>query len=132
MWWAFNFVSNFANLKYSYMIEDIQKVQSTLEKNMIAQQDSVANVVKDLSKKKRQKMLTNYSNALGEEAHQQWLALGDALITKYNDGYVKDESGKINEMGYPDAWMDELNKVSGDKFKIPEWNKSGRQKNLPY
>ena len=26
-WWVFNFVSNFANLKYSYMIGDIQAVQ---------------------------------------------------------------------------------------------------------
>lgn len=77
-------------------------------------------------------MLTEYSNKLGEDVHQQWLALGEALITKYNDGYVKDEKGGIKEVGYPDAWMDELNKVSGDKFKIPEWNKSGRQKDLPY
>ena len=30
-WWVFNFVSNFANLKYSYMIRDIQAVQADLE-----------------------------------------------------------------------------------------------------
>ena len=132
MWWAFNFVSNFANLKYSYMIEDIRKVQSGIETTIIAQQDSIAALVINLSAKKRAKLLTEYSNNIGEDVHQQWLALGDALITKYNDGYVKDEKGKINEVGYPDAWMDELNKVSGDKFKIPDWNKSGRQKDLPY
>ena len=27
-WWVFNFVSNYADLKYSYMIEDIQAVQA--------------------------------------------------------------------------------------------------------
>ena len=132
MWWAFNFVSNFANLKYSYMIEDIRNVQSGLEKKMIAQQDSIAELAVNLSTKKRKKMLTDYSNGLGEEVHQKWLALGEALITKYNDGYVKDEKGGIKEVGYPDAWMDEMNKLEGDKFKIPEWNKNGRQKDLPY
>ena len=30
-WWIFNLVANYANLKYSYMIEDIQAVQRELE-----------------------------------------------------------------------------------------------------
>jgi len=132
MWWAFNFVSNFANLKYSYMIKDIQKVQSDLEAKIIAQQDSIAEVAVKLSTKKRKKMLTEYSNGLGEEVHQQWLALGEALITKYNDGYVKDETGKIKAAGYPAGWKDEINRLYPNKYKIPEWDKGKHQGDLPY
>ena len=132
MWWTFNFVSNFANLKYSYMIKDIQKVQSALEAKIISQQDSIAEAAVRLDPGKRAEMLTDYSNNLGKEVHQQWLALGEALITKYNDGYVKDKNGKINEVGYPDEWKDEINRVYPDKFKIPQWGKDKHQNELPY
>ncbi len=40
-WWAFNFVSNWADLKYSYMIEDIKKVQKEFEDQFFANQPAV-------------------------------------------------------------------------------------------
>ncbi len=88
---------------------------------MIAQQDSIAGLVQNLPVKNCRKILTAYSTGLG-----------GALITKYNDDYVKDENGKIDEVGDPDKWKVEINQVYLDKFKILEWNKSDRQKDLPY
>lgn len=132
MWWVFNFVSNFANVKYSYMIDDIQKVQSELECEMIHQQDSMVMVVKNLPKNERVEQLTAFSNHWGNKVHDRWIGLGEYLLTKYNDGYVKDENGKINEVGYPDAWMDQMNSLYPEKFTIPQWNQDKKQNELPY
>ncbi len=132
MWWTFNFVSNYANLKYSYMIKDIRKVQSELETKMIAQQDSVAKAALRLTPLWRSKMLTDYTALLAEEVHQRWLDLGDELITKYNDGYVKDANGRIKSVGYPKEWTDEMIRLYPEKYRIPDWNKENKQKNLPY
>jgi dipeptidase len=132
MWWAFNFVSNFANLKYSYMIKDIQKVQSELESRMIGEQDSITKLVLDIPKNERTEMLTAYSAKWGEKVHQSWLELGEMLITKYNDGYVKDEKGAIREVGYPEEWKNEMNRIYPEKFKIPESEKSTKPVNVPH
>jgi len=132
MWWAFNFVSNFSNLKYSYMIKDIQKVQSELESRMIGEQDSITKLVLHIPKNERTEMLTSYSAKWGEKVHQSWLDLGEMLITKYNDGYVKDEKGAIHEVGYPDAWKNEMNRIYPEKFKIPDSEKPTKPVNVPH
>jgi len=132
MWWAFNFVSNFSNLKYSYMIKDIQKVQSELESRMIGEQDSITKLVLDIPKNERTEMLTAYSAKWGEKVHQSWLELGEMLITKYNDGYVKDEKGAIREVGYPEEWKNEMNRIYPEKFKIPDSEKPTKPVNVPH
>ena len=40
-WWAFNFVSNWANLKYNYMIKDINAEQKRIEDALFSGQKSV-------------------------------------------------------------------------------------------
>ena len=132
MWWAFNFVSNFANLKYAYMIEDIREVQSALEGEMIRQADSISTALAGMPKEKQVEKLTAFSNQWGEKVHAEWIKLGEHLLTKYNDGYVKDENGKINEVGYPDAWMQQINNLYPQKFRIPDWDSGKKQDDLPY
>jgi len=132
MWWVFNFVSNYANVKYSYMIEDIQKVQYDLESKMIRELDSIVSVVRNLPKYERTERLTSFSNSWGDKVHHRWIELGEALLTKYNDGYVKDDKGKIEEVGYPDGWKDQINGLYPDKFKIEDWENDKKQDKLPY
>jgi dipeptidase len=132
MWWAFNFVSNFANVKYSYMIKDIQQVQHTLESEMIREQNMIADAVKNMPKDERTDKLTSFSNNWGTKVHARWIELGEALITKYNDGYVKNETGKIEEVGYPGAWKDQLNNLYPEKYKINTWENEEKQNKLPY
>ena len=131
-WWVFNFVSNFANLKYSYMIEDIRKVQSELENKFINDQDSVEVNSKNLDEEQMKKFLTNYSLMQGNYAHQRWIELGEYLITKYNDGYVKDDQGNLREVGYPDAWKNKMMNIETDKFLIPEGGMDNKIEKLPY
>jgi len=123
-WWVFNFVANIANLKYSYMIKDIQKVQKELEGQFFAFQPAVETAAADLNGKDPQlakQFLTTYSVSQGEMVMRKWKQLGEDLLTKYNDGYVKDEKGRPQSVGYPEEWLRDVLKVRGDHFRLPEW-----------
>jgi dipeptidase len=121
-WWVFNFVSNFCNLKYSYMIIDIQKVQSALENNFLALQPTVEKTALDLYKSDPNLMtryLTDYSLANADMVVDRWRELGEYLIMKYNDGYVKDSTGEEHDVGYPESWLRDVVRSRPNQFKLP-------------
>jgi len=123
-WWVFNFVSNYANLKYSYMVKDIQKVQAALEGQFISLQPVIEKTAIDLYKKDPEllvRYLTNYSVTNGEMVVKRWIELGEFLLTKYNDGYVKNERGRARGVGYPSEWLREVLKSKPEQFKLPAW-----------
>ncbi|MBN1939683.1 MAG: C69 family dipeptidase [Candidatus Aminicenantes bacterium] len=123
-WWVFNFTANYANLKYSYMIEDIRKVQEALEGQFLALQPVVEETALELQKKDPRLMvqyLTGYSVGQGEMVVKRWKELGEFLLTKYNDGYVKDEQGRPRAMGYPSEWLREVLRAKPEAFKLPAW-----------
>ena len=50
----------------------------------------------------------------------RWRALAEHLITKYNDGYVRDpEQGKSLEVGYPEAWLRRVVRERPEQFRLP-------------
>jgi dipeptidase len=121
-WWVFNFVANWANLKYSYMLPEIQSVQKEIEETFIALQPLIEKSTVDLAKSNPRlltRYLTHYSVSQGEQVVSRWKELGEYLITKYNDGYVKDENGRPREMGYPEGWLREVLKSRPDQFRLP-------------
>lgn len=123
-WWVFNFVANYANLKYSYMVKDIQKVQAALEGQFISLQPAIEKTAVDLYKKDPELLvqyLTNYSVTQGEMVVKRWIELGEFLLTKYNDGYVKNERGRPRGVGYPSEWLREVLKSKPEQFKLPTW-----------
>jgi dipeptidase len=123
-WWVFNFVANYANLKYSHMIKDIQEVQSTLEGQALSLQPIVEKTALELQKtnpKLLVQYLTDYSVGQGEQVVRRWRELGESLLTKYNDGYVKDERGRPRGVGYPSEWLKEVLKSKPGQFKLPDW-----------
>jgi len=123
-WWVFNFVANFANLKYSYMKEDIQKVQTDLEGTLLALQPTTEKTAIALAKsdpKLLTRYLTDYSVSHAEEVVKRWRELGEFLIVKYNDGYVKDENGRPQELGYPEGWRREVVGSRPEQFKLKLW-----------
>ena len=130
-WWVFNFVANIANLKYSHMKDDIQKVQGELEAGFDALQsrktavDLHANSPALLSS-----FLTDYSTSHAEMVVKRYRELGETLIRKYNDGYVQDENGRPKEVGYPEAWSREVIRARPDQFRIV--NEDTLKTELPY
>ena len=65
--------------------------------------------------------LTDYSVSHGEEVVRRWKELGEFLICKYNDGYVKDENGRPREKGYPEAWLRAVVRARPQQFKLRQW-----------
>jgi dipeptidase len=131
--WAFNFVSNWAYTRYSYMIKDIQKVQRELELKYI---DEVTNIIDEeaLALMKTDKniardYLTNYSVNAGNSTVKRWQELGQYLLVKYMDGNIKKEKdGKFEDNGtgqavmpdqpdYPEWWRREIVREHGDVIK---------------
>jgi len=122
-WWVFNFVSNYANLKYAYMVKDMQAVQMKLEQKFIADQDEVDEKAKQLLEIDKEQAI-NYLNGITAKRAafmmQEWTSLANYLLTKYNDGYVKDEKGQPREAGYPEEWKDMIIESEGEKYIIPQ------------
>jgi len=121
-WWTFNFVSNYAALKYSYMSPDIRTVQDQLEGQFLALQPAVEKTAAELARKDPELMrayLTDYSVQHAEDVVRKWRDLGEYLLTTYNDGYVKDANGRVTEQGYPESWLRAVLKQRPEQFLLP-------------
>ena len=122
-WWTFNFVANYANVRYSYMIQDIQAVQRELEGTLLALQPAVEKTAVELAESNPELMtrfLTDYCVSHADLVVKRWRQLGEHLLTKYNDGYVKDESGSPQETGYPESWLHKVIESRPKQFRLKE------------
>ncbi|MBU0641186.1 MAG: C69 family dipeptidase [Planctomycetes bacterium] len=121
-WWVFNFVANYANLRYADMRDDIWVVQRDLEGTLLALQPAVERAAVELARSDPQlltRYLTDYSVAHAELVVKRWRALGEHLIRKYNDGYVQDERGRPQEQGYPESWLRKVLRERPEQFRLP-------------
>jgi len=105
-WWAFNFVSNWADLKFSYMIEDIKAVRDPLEAEFFAVQPSIEKTATELYKQDpalAQTFLTTYTNSCAIRVVDAYWKLASQLVGRYADGYVYgDDTYERESVGYPD------------------------------
>jgi dipeptidase len=105
--WLHNWVANMAYSKYSFMIQDIRRVQSELEdgyKEAVPAIDEAAKQLLAKSPAEARKFLTWYSVSTADEAAARWKQLGEYLLVKYIDGNVKKEEDgqfKRNPYGLP-------------------------------
>jgi len=115
--WAFNFVGNWAELKFSYMIEDIREKVTTFEDEFFDLQPVIEKTAVELYKKDpklAQAYLTDYSCSKAQSVVDAWWTFGEFLIAKYSDGYINfPRTGR--SVGYPQEWLD---KVEFGKRKI--------------
>jgi dipeptidase len=87
-WWVFNFVSNWALIKYSDMRKDIQKVQFKLENAMFEKQKEIEKKALKLYKKNKifaREFLTFYCIKNANSVINQWWRLSYFLIEKYSN-----------------------------------------------
>jgi len=102
--WIYNQVANFAYSKYSFMIQDIKKVQSKWEQDFNSLVPTIDKVALGMSEESAKSFLTNFSNYQAEASTAAWKKLGEYLLVKYMDGNVKmEKDGKFlqNDKGIP-------------------------------
>lgn len=102
--WIHNWVANMAYHKYSYMIQDIRKVQQELENGYQATIPLIDKAAQELyakDPKEAVKFLTWFSTTTADQATARWKKLGEYLLVKYMDGNMKkEENGKFMQNGY--------------------------------
>jgi dipeptidase len=120
-WWVFNYVANFAYLRYSDMIKDIRVAQGELEDKFLADQseiDSAALALYRQSPRLAKDYLTDYTVNTGAEVVKRWRKLGEFLLYKYLDGNVKTELGEVTHPGYPESWYKKVAGATGDHLRV--------------
>ena len=109
LFWAFNFVANWADLKHSYMVNDIRAEQGKLENGFFSTVPGAEKKFMELYNAKNVKgadaYLTKYVNDNINTTFTAWWNLGWKLVGKYADGYVIDDNGKNVTVGYPTDWL---------------------------
>lgn len=126
--WVFNFVSNFAYLRYCDMIKDIQKVQRKFEGTFLADQPEIekaASALYEQAPRLAIDYLTDYSVRQGENVVERWKRLGEFLIYKYLDGNMKDEHGNVTHPGYHDSWYRRIVQENGAHFQVKKIGEEG-------
>ena len=114
-WWAYNFIANLSTLKYSYMKEDIQKMQKEIETNEVSKQSEIEKKALNLYKQNTRlskEFLTEYCLNNADAVLKKWWQLSYFLIEKYSDGYLN-KPKMSQEIGYPAWWRDKVGYKNG-------------------
>ena len=119
-WWTFNFVSNLAGLKFSYMKDDIIGEQRKIEKQELLDIpviDARALALSQTDPDQAAVFLTSFCEKNSTNVLTSWHNLSDLLIVKYADGYVN--IPKMSEsVGYPHHWLKKVKYQQGPvKYK---------------
>lgn len=103
-WWAFNFVANYANLNYSYMMEDIVELQQKLEKESYEEVFSGTFTEEEI---------TGYCEKNTQKVLSAWWDLSKSLIVKYNNGCITSEDAIMQKIDYPEWWLKDAGYYNG-------------------
>jgi len=113
-WWAFDFVENWANLSYSFMIKDIKAKQAQYEGEFLAMQgpvEAAAAAMYATNPALAKAYLTRYTSDSINRVVSEWWNFADELVAKYNDGYLW-----YKTKGYPDEWLAAVKYGDSAKF----------------
>ena len=127
MWWVFNFVGNYVNLRYCDMIEDVKAKQANIQKGIVDDFRALETSIQTINKKKRSEEYTQFGEDQSKQLLQNWTQLSNFLITKYNDGMVRDEKMRTKTVGYSDDFYRKA--IEDDTERIlPVWKESKENK----
>ena len=109
LWTAFNYVANYAMLKYSFMIKDIVKVRERYESaafgELSALEDQALALWNKGDQKGARKLLTKDADTRARSLLKDWWNLSDQLYIRYNDGFLNTKEGLAQEVFYPTWWL---------------------------
>ena len=130
MFWVTNYVANQAYNRYSQMIPDIRKVQSSLEDAMALAVNAADKAVPSMGREEAARYLQDMADHWAAKVTRDYKALGDRLLVKYLDGNIKKENpdGSFARTpegmavspvfgGYNQEYSDNIVRHTGDHFK---------------
>lgn len=133
--WIHNWVANMAYHKYSFMIQDIRKVQDEIEggyeKNLSLIEEKAVELY-NKNPKEAVDFLTQFSISNADQATARWKQLGEYLLVKYIDGNVKkEENGRFKRNpyglpaspdfpGYDEEYYRSIVNSAGERLKVKE------------
>lgn len=133
--WIHNWVANMAYHKYSFMIQDIRKVQDEIEggyeKNLLLIEAKAVELY-NKNPKEAVDFLTQFSISNADQATARWKQLGEYLLVKYIDGNVKkEENGRFKRNpyglpaspdfpGYDEEYYRSIVNSAGERLKVKE------------
>jgi dipeptidase len=122
-WWTYNLVAEYANLKYSYIIKDIQARAAAHEKRAGELVQALRQRLASTARGDGQEAPPQPGKAamiFGEELRRNaeairgdWLEFFFELLAKYNQGYVSRPESMAETVGYPQEWLDRTNYADG-------------------
>ena len=120
-WWAFNFVNNWANLRWDAMYDEIREKKASYEDRFFADQPKIeeeAQKLYDQDPAQAVTYLTKYVNDTMNEVNDGWWEFAWHLVGKYYDGMCLDEEGNSTTLGYPKEWLEAVDyaKTSVEDF----------------
>lgn len=133
-WWAFNFVNNWANLRWDAMYADIRAEKARYEEEFFAGHGDVeaeALALYDAGDiDGARAVLTAYVNDSMNKVNEGWWDFAWTLVGRYQDGMVvgDDFGGGDGTSDYPTEWMEEVGRnqigaaaggSSGDDYETP-------------
>jgi dipeptidase len=115
-WWVYNLVAEYANLKYSYIIQDIKQRAAKHEKFSEHFVNSLIVKLSPLAKRNPKKAAEEYSQSLRQNAEnilEDWKVFFTELIAKYNQGFINEPRNMAQKVGYSDDWLRHTNYKKG-------------------
>jgi dipeptidase len=110
-WWVFNMVSNYTYDRWSRVLPDVQALQQAQETKYLKMQPIVEETARKLAGEDEELMreyLTNHCVATGDALFCKWRDLAGVIMTRHNDGYVKEPGTTAKGVGYPEPWLKEV------------------------
>ena len=130
--WVNNYVANQAYNRYSQMIPDIRKVQSSLEDSIAIDVRVAIEQLPTFDPDDQRLLVQDLADIWANKATKQYKKLGDYLLVKYLDGNIKieDENGFVSTEdkkpvapkfgGYDEKYYRSIVEDSGDRLKVHE------------
>ena len=119
-YWTFDFVTNWAMLRYDAMIVDIQAKQAALESESIAAVRTTdaraVELIQAGNESGARQVLTTFTVERGDAIIDEWQSLSGMLVVKYSNGLITDpKTEDVEESGYPAWWLQEADYQYGPR-----------------
>lgn len=108
-WWAFQFVNNWATLRWDAIYEEICEERDKYQDRFIAEMPELEAEVTALYAEdpaKAVERVTEYTNAAMDEVYHGWWAFAAKLVGEWQDGGRLNAEGRNQSVGYPTEWLE--------------------------